>query len=409
MNSCLPERDNGNVRNAEVFQTIDCRRVGIVSAGNENTPTIDPDDILAGIRKWVEIESPTQVGDAVTALVDTVAIQADSLGATVERRKGRDGYGDLLTVRSPWGGDGPGILVLSHLDTVHPIGTLANDNSFRREGDKVFGPGIFDMKSGAYLAFYAFQHLVRSGKETSLPITFMFVPDEEIGSPTTRAEIEAAATANKYVLVTEPAHGGLCCTGRKGVMHADIRVHGRPAHGGSRHQDGRSAVLELAHQIVRLEALTDYEKGITVNTGLMSGGSFINVVPAFAEAKICIRAWETETLDVLRETILALEPVDPDVRLEISAVINRPVFPRSEGTIQLFNHTREICREIGFDLDERQSGGGSDGNFTAALGIPTLDGLGADGHGHHTLDEYILFSSLEPRARMWLRLFETLS
>lgn len=375
----------------------------------KNSPRIDPDEIIAGIRKWVELETPTQVGHAVNILVDEVAAHGELLGGLVHRRPGYDGYGDLLTVRSPWGGNEPGILVLCHLDTVHPVGTLANDNPFRRDGDKVFGPGIFDMKSGAYLALYAFQHLIRAGRETTLPITFVFVPDEEIGSPTTRAEIEAAGMANKYVLVTEPAHAGLCCTGRKGVMHADIKVHGQPAHGGSRHQDGRSAIHELAHQIVRLEAMTDYDKGVTVNTGLMFGGSFINVVPAYAEAKVCIRAWDAGILDELRETIQALEPVDPDVWLEVTAAINRPVFPRSDGTVALFEFTREICRELGFELEERQSGGGSDGNFTAALGVPTLDGLGADGHGHHTLDEYILFSSLEPRAQMWVRLFDTLS
>ncbi|MBO6949441.1 MAG: M20 family metallopeptidase [Rhodospirillales bacterium] len=379
-----------------------------MNSGSDNTPRIDAVEILAGIRKWVEFETPSETGAAVSLLVDEVAAHAEALGASVGRRPGHDGFGDLLVVRSPWGGNGPGILVLSHLDTVHPIGTLENDNPFRWDGDKVFGPGIFDMKSGAYLALYALQHLVRTGSETPLPITFMFIPDEEIGSPTTRAEIEAAGRANKYVLVTEPAHGGLCCTGRKGVMHATIKAHGKPAHGGSRHQDGRSAIHELAHQIVRLEAMTDYDKGVTVNTGLMSGGSFINVVPAYAEAKVCIRAWDAETLDQLRETVLTLSPVTPDVRLEITAEINRPVFPRSEGTIKLYEHTRAICKDLGFELNERQSGGGSDGNFTAALGIPTLDGLGADGHGHHTLDEYILFSSLEPRAHMWLRLFETL-
>ena len=335
--------------------------------------------------------------------------QARALGGHLERIPGRDGYGDILTVRSPWGGDEPGILVLCHLDTVHPVGTLAHDNPFRHDGDRVYGPGIFDMKSGAFLAFYAFQHLVRTGRETPLPLTFLFVPEEEIGSPTSRAVIEDTARRNKLVLVTEPAHGGLCCTARKGVMHVRMTAHGRPAHAGSRHQDGRSAVRELAHQIIAMEELTDYERGITANVGLMSGGSFINVVPARAEAQICIRAPETELLETLRSHVLALDPIDPDVRLDVSAEINRPVFPRSEGTVMLLEHVRGICREIGFDLGERHSGGGSDGNFTAALGIPTLDGLGADGHGHHTLDEYILKSSLEPRARMWVRMFETLT
>jgi glutamate carboxypeptidase len=377
------------------------------TAGNQ--PVIDCEEVLAGIRKWVEIETPSTDGDAVNRLVDVVQMNAAALGARVERIPGRDGFGDIMTVRSPWGGDGPGILVLSHLDTVHAVGTLARDNPFRRDGDRVYGPGIFDMKSGAYIAFYAFQHLVRSGLVTPLPLTFLYIPEEEIGSPTSRQVIEDTARRNKYVLVTEPAHGGLCCTARKGVLHANIKVHGRPAHAGSRHQDGRSALRELAHHIIALEALTDYDRGITVNVGLASGGTFINVVPAEAEAKVCIRAPETEMLESLCDHVLSLKPVDSDVRLDVSAEINRPVFPRLEGTVQLFEHAKQVCREIGFELNERHSGGGSDGNFTAALGIPTLDGLGADGHGHHTLDEYILFSSLDPRARMWVRLLQTLT
>lgn len=374
-----------------------------------NKPVIDGEEILAGIRKWVEIETPSPDGDAVNRLADVVQAEALAIGGSVVRISGRDGYGDILTVRSPWGGDGPGILVLSHLDTVHAVGTLADHNPFRREGDRVYGPGIFDMKSGAYLAFYAFQHLVRMGLETPLPLSFLYVPEEEIGSPTSRQVIENTARRNKYVLVTEPAHGGLCCTARKGILHVDIKVHGRPAHAGSRHQDGRSALRELARHIVALEDLTDYDRGITVNVGLASGGSFINVVPAEAEAKVCIRAPETRMLDDLRDHVLALQPIGPDLELEITAEINRPVFLRGPGTVKLFEHAKKVCREVGIELDERHSGGGSDGNFTAALGIPTLDGMGADGHGHHTLDEYILFSSLEPRARMWVRLLQTLT
>lgn len=374
-----------------------------------NVRKVDAEEILVGIREWVEIETPSLDGTAVNRLVDVVESRMAGLGAQIERTPGRDGYGDILTARSPWGGGEPGILVLSHLDTVHPIGTLERDNPFRREGDRVYGPGILDMKAGAYLAYYGFQHLVRSGRETPLPLTFLFVPEEEIGSPTSRHVIEGIAKRNKYVLVTEAAHGGRCCTARKGIVHVDIKVKGRPAHAGTRHQDGRSANRELAHQVVALEAMTDYDRGITVNVGLMSGGSFINVVPAEAWARVCVRAPDTKTLNALLADILARKPVDPDVKLEIEGEINRPVFERSAGTVHLFEHAREICREIGFELKERHSGGGSDGNFTAALGIPTLDGLGADGHGHHTPDEYILFSSLEPRALLWIRLFETLT
>ncbi len=370
---------------------------------------VDTDQVLQHIRAWIEIETPTMNAGAVNQLVDLVESEVSELGMQVARTPGRCGYGDVLVARSPWGGSGPGILVLAHLDTVHPIGTLSKHNPWRRDGDRVFGPGSFDMKSGTCIALHAYRMLTKSGAETALPITFLFVPDEEIGSPTSRMIIEDTAKANAIVLVPEPAHGGRCCTARKGVAHFDIQVTGRPAHGGSRHQDGRSAILELARHVVELEALTDYAAGTTVNVGLMSGGSFINVVPAAATAKVCARARETATLEALIEDISTRKPFDPDVQLDISGTINRPVFERSEGTARLYEHTRAICRRIGFDLIERHSGGGSDGNFTAALGVPTLDGLGADGHGHHTHDEYILASSLAPRVAMWMELFSSLT
>ncbi|MEQ9560522.1 MAG: M20/M25/M40 family metallo-hydrolase, partial [Rhodospirillales bacterium] len=173
-----------------------------------NEPTLDADEILAGILEWVAIESPSHDGVAVNRMVDLVEKGHAALGARIERTPGRDGFGDILVTRTPWGGDGPGILVLSHLDTVHAMGTIENELKVRREGDKVYGPGIYDMKSGAYIANHAYRHLVRAGKETPLPITFMYVPEEEIGSPTSRQMIVDLAKNNKYVLVTEPARDG---------------------------------------------------------------------------------------------------------------------------------------------------------------------------------------------------------
>jgi glutamate carboxypeptidase len=164
-----------------------------MSEVSRNTPAIDDEEILSGIRRWVEIETPSPDGEAVNRLADVVQSEAGALGGQIDRIPGRNGYGDILTVRSPWGGDEPGILILSHLDTVHAVGTLEHANPFRRDGDRVYGPGIFDMKSGAYLAFYAFQHLVRSGQETPLPLTYLYVPEEEIGSPTSRQVIEDTA------------------------------------------------------------------------------------------------------------------------------------------------------------------------------------------------------------------------
>ena len=235
-----------------------------------NEPRIDADEILDGILEWVRIESPSHDAQAVNRMVDHVESAMRPLTSRVERTPGREGFGDPLEVRSEWGGDGPGILVLSHLDTVHPIGTIDETLSVRREGDRVYGSGIYDMKGGAYLAHYAFRHLVRTGREAPLPITFLFIPEEEVGSPTSRAAIEAAARANRYVLVTEPARdGGRIVTARKGVAIFEMTATGRPSHAGVRHQDGRSAIREMARQILRLEDLTDYERGVTVNVGVV--------------------------------------------------------------------------------------------------------------------------------------------
>jgi glutamate carboxypeptidase len=374
-----------------------------------NLPVLDADEILEGILGWVRIESPTVDGRAVNRVVDAVESEFGKLGARIERTPGRDGYGDILRARTPWGGEGPGILFLAHLDTVHPIGTARDVNPIRREGDKVYGPGIYDMKAGGYLGTYAYRHLVREGRETPLPITFLFVPEEEIGSPTSRAAIEAEAARNKYVLVAEPARdGGKVVTARKGVARFDLTIKGRPAHSGARHQDGRSAIRELAHQILAVEAMTDYAKGVTTNVGEISGGSAVNVVPALARAAIDMRVPDAATAEALCARMLALTPVDPDLELSIAGGLNRPPYVKSPAITALFEHAKGLAAEIGFELEDTLSGGGSDGNFSGALGMATLDGLGADGAGPHTDWEHIYYSSLVERAALMIRLFETL-
>ncbi len=377
----------------------------------DNRPVIDSEEIFAGIKRWVEIESPSHDAAAVNRMADDVERDLRRLGARIERTPGREGFGDVLTARTPWGGDGPGILVLSHIDTVHPIGMIKEALKFRREGDKIYGPGIYDMKGGAYLAFYAYQHLVRLGRQTELPITFMFIPEEEVGSPTSRAMIEAAARKNKYVLVTEPAReGGKIVTSRKGVGRFVLKTKGRPAHAGARHQDGRSAIKEMARQILRIEEMTDYARDITTNVGLVSGGTGVNVVPQFCTAEVDLRVPDPETAVEMEARILGLKAVDPDVELTIEGGMNRPPYRKDAGIAALFDHAKGLAAEIGFELkDVELTGGGSDGNFTAALGIPTLDGLGVDGYGAHTDYEHCFYSSLKPRAELMLRLFETLT
>ena len=297
-------------------------------------------------------------------------------------------------VSSPWGRDEPGILVLSHLDTVHDVGTLAGPLPFRHEGDIAYGPGIYDMKGGALIAFAAVRHLIASGRKTTLPIRHLFVSDEEVGSPTSRAFIEREAKRAKHVLVTEPAReGGKVVTARKGTARFDLRVTGRLAHSGARHQDGRSAIKELARQILDLEAMTDYASGVTVNVGVIKGGSRANVVPDHASAEIDMRVPNPKIGDKAIARVLALKPYDKDTTLEITGGLNRPGYEKSRAIGRLFEQARALAADIGFTLEDVATGGGSDGNFTAAT-VPTLDGLGVDGKGGHTHYEQIYVSSL---------------
>ena len=377
-----------------------------------NAPKIDGEEILAGILEWVGVETPSEDGAAVNRLADQVQSLYQALGTEIERTPGRDGFGDHLRIRT-LGHDGsePGLLVLSHMDTVHPHGTKDQALTIRREGDIMYGPGIYDMKSGAYLPYYAYRHMLRSGARPRLPVTFMLVSEEEVGSPTSRALIEEEASKAKYVLVTEPARdGGKVVTARKGVARFDLAITGRPSHSGVSHEAGRSAIREMARQILDIEAMTDYARGVTTNVGQVQGGTAVNVVPRDASAVIDMRVASAEDGEAFCDRMLAIQPHDPDVTLEISGGMNRPPFEASEGTLALFEHARACAADVGITLEAvPMTGGGSDGNFTAALGVPTLDGLGADGKGAHTHDEQIYISSLEPRARMWMRLFETLA
>jgi glutamate carboxypeptidase len=379
-----------------------------MSETSSNRPVLDADELLAGIREWVEIESPTTDAASVNRMVDKVQADFSAIGAKMERIPGRDGFGDHLLVPSPWGGDGPGILVLSHLDTVHDIGTLGTKLPFRVEGDVAYGPGIYDMKGGAHLAFAAMRHLARLGRETSLPIRHLFVSEEEVGSPTSREIIEREARRAKYVLVTEPAReGGKIVTARKGTARFDLHIKGRPAHSGARHEDGRSAIKELARQILDLEGMTDYSTGVTVNVGVVSGGTRANVVAEEARAEIDMRVPNPEIGEAAVARVLAIKAYDPDVTVTVTGGLNRPGYEKGAAIEALFQEAKRIAAGIGFELKDLKTGGGSDGNFTAAI-APTLDGLGVDGKGGHTDYEQLYVSSLVPRAKLMLGLFEEL-
>ena len=371
------------------------------------TNPFDSETILDGIRRWVEIETPTEAPDQVNRLADIVADGYRGLPATVERLAGTDGCGDHLVARSSWGQDAPGILVLSHLDTVHPLGFIER-LPFSVQGNVAFGPGIYDMKGGAYLAYHAFRQLCADGGASRLGVTQLFVSDEEIGSPTSRALIEAEGHRAKYVLVTEPARdGGKIVTGRKGVGRFEVFIKGQPAHAGTRPEDGRSAIRELANVIQTLEAMNDIKRGITVNVGVVRGGTRPNVVAEEAYAEVDLRVPGIADADEIVPKILNLKSRSEGVSVKIVGELNRPPYEKGNAGAALFEHAKGLAAEIGFELVDTFTGGGSDGNFTAAH-TATLDGLGVDGKGAHTHYEQLYISSIEPRARLLYRLYQTL-
>src|ERR1700716_4767858 len=367
----------------------------------------DSPTILEGIRRWVEIETPTEAPGQINKLATMVAEGYRDLPASIERVAGSDGWGDHIMVRSSWGQDQPGILVLSHLDTVPPLGFIER-LPFRIEGDSAFGPGIYDMKGGAYLAYHAFAQLCAGPPRSPLGVTQLYVSDEEIGSPTSRALIEAEGRKAKYVLVTEPARdGGKIVTGRKGVARFEIFVKGVPAHAGTRPQDGRSAIRELANIIQTLEAMNDMRRGVTVNVGVVRAGTKPNVIPEEAYAEVDMRVPSIAAADDLVPKILNLKSRTEGVSVRVVGELNRPPYEKGNAGAALYEHAKTLAAEIGFDLVDTSTGGGSDGNFTAPH-TATLDGLGVDGQGAHTHYEQMYISSIEPRARLLHRLYQTL-
>ena len=367
------------------------------------------EELVAGLSAWVEVESPTHDAARVNAMMDLVAREAEGAGVATERIAGRDGLGDNLVLRAGPAREDGAVLVLSHLDTVHPAGTIERDLVLRREGDRLYGPGIYDMKGGAYLAFRAFLDAARSGAGTR-PLAFLFTPDEEIGSPTSRDLIEAHGRRAGAVLVTEPAReGGRCVTARKGVGRFDVEIEGRASHSGTRHEDGRSAIREAAHQILAIEGMTDYARGVTTSVGMISGGTAANVVPQHCRFSVDLRVVTSKDGEDYVARILGLRPVDRDVAVRVTGGMNRPPYERSEAIAALFGKARSLAAELGLDLGEApRTGGGSDGNFTAAIGTPTLDGLGVEGDGAHTLHEHALVSCLLPRLALMERLLTRL-
>ena len=305
-------------------------RAGKAVAPMTATNPFDSTTILEGIRRWVEIETPTQAPAQVNKLVSVVAEGYRGLPVSVDRVAGKDGCGDHLMARSRWGQDAPGILVLSHLDTVHPLGFIER-LPFKIDGDSAFGPGIYDMKGGAYLAYHAFRQLCTNRAGWSLGVTHLFVSDEEIGSPTSRALIEAEGAKAKYVLVTEPARdGGKIVTARKGIGAFIVHIHGRPAHSGSNPDKGRSAIAAMAELVLAIGRMSDPPRGVTTNVGLINGGTARNTVAEDCMIEVDLRFSDRASASALEANMLALKSSRPDIETTVTGRITRPPFVREK-------------------------------------------------------------------------------
>jgi glutamate carboxypeptidase len=373
------------------------------------TSTFSADALLAELIDWVSIESPTYEAAAVNRMQSFIAPRIGGLGFTVERLAGHDGLGDILRCRRAGPGAGAGLLLIAHADTVHPIGTLYGKLTVRREADKCFGPAIYDMKGGTVIALAALKAVIDAGA-LKLPVTIIINPDEEIGSPTSRELIEAEAKRHKYVLIPEPAKGsrGEVTTGRHAFQRFFLTTHGRPAHSGWTNKDGRSAVRVMAQLVEELESKSDFDNGPTYAVSVFHGGQWVNCVPMTCSAQALCVARDMATFAEIGRVMEGLVGTRSDVRIEIERGPVRPLWTAHAPTLALYARARRIAAEIGFELPHGQHGGGSDGNFTGALGIATLDGLGLMGGGAHTLEEHILVSSLVPRATLLARLMAEL-
>jgi len=296
------------------------------------------------------------------------------------------------------------LLILGHYDTVYPTGTLAK-MPFRISGDKAYGPGTFDMKAGIVQALFALEAIRELQTPVQKRLVFLWTSDEEIGSESSRKLIEEEARRSDAVFVLEPSLGprGLLKTSRKGVGEAELIVHGRASHAGLAPEKGINAIHELATQIARLEKWNDLRRGVTINADIISGGSRTNVIADRAAARLDLRAWRRADMRTLEKRLHALKPIHRGAKLEIHGGFDRPPLERKHS-VALFARAKSIARELGFPLGEAAAGGGSDGNFTAALGVPTLDGLGAVGDGAHATHEHVLINAMPQRSALLARL-----
>ena len=358
--------------------------------------------MLTRLEAWVNLESPTTSKPSLDGFGRSVAAAFAALGAEVRVHPAADA-GDSLELL--WTSPDPSpsisqphaevssekhLLILGHLDTVYPLGTLAKQ-PFRVAEGRAFGPGVLDMKAGLVSALFALAALAELQLFPRRRLRFLFTADEEMGSRSSRPLIEACARDAAAVLVLEPGSGaeGKLKTARKGIADYRLTARGRAAHAGVDFEAGASAIVELARQVIELAAWSDPARGLTLNPGVIHGGTRTNVVAAEATLELELRAWKLAELEALTRRLAELRPSDPRVTLSLEGRINRPPLERTAAIAALFAQARDCGRQLGLELEESSTGGGSDGNFTAALGVPTLDGLGAAGEGAHSPGEYI--------------------
>ncbi len=366
------------------------------------------DNMIDGLKPWIECESPTYDAASVNRMIDLASYDLAAMGASLERIPGQPGIGDSVRATFPHPKKGqPGILIAGHLDTVHPVGTLAQ-LPFKRDGNQCWGPGIQDMKGGNYLSLEAIRQLQQAEFETPLPVTVLFTPDEEIGTPSARNLVEATAKQNRYVLVPEPAtaDGGVVW-GRYAIARYYLETIGVPIHAGVDPRLGQSAVKEMARRIIQIEDMTSDD--CTFSVSVINGGQWVNCVPANCTAQALSMAKKQVDLDKGVAAMLALNDDDSDIRFRVTRGVTRPVWEPDDGTKALYKQATGIAKDLGFELPSCMAGGGSDGNFTGALGIPTLDSLGVQGAGLHTLNEHIEVDSLVSRGKLMAGLLATLS
>ena len=356
-------------------------------------------DMKPLLKQLVETESPSHDKRAVDRIGEFIAEEALKSGAVVEILQNAVTGDHIL---SKWGSGGDGILLLCHMDTVFPPGTLSK-MPYHEANGKIFGPGVLDMKAGIVISLAAVEAAQKFGMER--PVTLLCTSDEEIGSPTSRAWIESLAKESALVLVLEAAlMDGSLKTWRKGAGEFQVKVRGRAAHAGADHEKGRNAIEEMAHQVLAIQKMTDYVKGTTLNVGVIHGGTVSNVVPKEAMIEVDVRILQPGEWGRLERGMEQLKPVLDGTSIEISGGLNRPPMPFDEKMQATFEKAKGIASQIGLDLKAGGTGGVSDANFVAPLGIPVLDGLGAVGEGYHSEREYIFESSLEEKKDLLIQL-----